>query len=239
MPVATLQVCNAETVGRTLGICVIIPAYNAAGTITGVLREVLQAQVPVLVVNDGSFDSTATLVARLPVNIVSHRENLGKGAALKTGFAWALTHGFEGVITIDADGQHDASAIPLLAMTVRERGFDILIASRFSQFSQMAGLRSFWNRFGAWCMEKRTGCEITDSQSGFRYYSARLLREVKLSATGYSMEMEILMKAWRGGFRIGSVPVPATVVDGRSTSHYRPVRDTWNICMTFLKYMAR
>jgi glycosyltransferase involved in cell wall biosynthesis len=221
-----------------LGICVIIPAYNAEKTIKDVVQEALQANAPLLVVDDGSVDRTAACAAQLPVNIISHRQNQGKGAALRTGFAWALKHGFAGVVTIDADGQHDASAIPLLASTARARGVDILIASRFSQFGQMAGLRSFWNRFGVWCMAKRTGFEITDSQSGFRYYSARLLREVELSSTGYQMEMEILMKAWRGGFRIGSIPVAAKVADGRATSHYRPVRDTWNICMTFLRYMT-
>lgn len=101
----------------------------------------------------------------------------------------------------------------------------------------MAGLRKFWNRFGVWCMRTRTGFEISDSQSGFRYYSASLLSAVSLSKSGYDLEMEILMKAWKGGFRIGSLPVAARVADGRSTSHYRPVRDTWNICMTFLRYM--
>jgi len=173
------------------------------------------------------------------VNLIRHRQNSGKGAALQTGFAWALQQGFDGVITLDADGQHDPTAIPLLAATARERGVDILIASRYDQFQQMAGLRRHWNRFGAWCMKKRTGFDIDDSQSGFRYYSAPLLRGVELTANGYNLEMEILMKAWRGGFRIGSVPVAARVADGRATSHYRPVRDTWRISMTFLKYMHK
>lgn len=86
-------------------------------------------------------------------------------------------------------------------------------------------------------MRKRTGFEISDSQSGFRYYSTSLLSAVTLSKSGYDLEMEILMKAWKNGFKIGSLPVAARVADGRSTSHYRPVRDTWNICMTFLRYM--
>lgn len=220
-----------------MGICVIVPAYNAGKTIAAVAEEALSSGVPLLVVDDGSTDATVARIEHLPLNILTHRQNLGKGAALRTGFAWALMHGYEGVVTIDADGQHDVAAIGQLAATAREKGFDILIASRFSQFEQMAGLRSFWNRFGVWCMRKRTGFEISDSQSGFRYYSARLLRGVELTSSGYDLEMEILMKAWRGGFVIGSLPIAARVADGRATSHYRPVRDTWNICMTFLKYM--
>ena len=201
------------------------------------VREVLALGVPCLVVNDGSTDGTAASVAGLPVNLENHATNRGKGAALRTGFAWALRHGFAGVVTIDADGQHDPQAIPQLVAAARERGTDILIAARHSQFGEMAGLRSVWNRFGVWCMRKRTGFTITDSQSGFRWYSARLLRGVELAATGYQMEMEILLKAWRGGFTIDSLPVAARVADGRATSHFRPVRDTWNICMTFLRYM--
>ncbi|ABB31917.1 glycosyl transferase family 2 [Geobacter metallireducens RCH3] len=220
-----------------MGICVVIPAFNAALTIEAVVRETLEQGLPLVVVDDGSEDGTADCVRGLPVNLVSHGRNRGKGAALKTGFAWALEYGFSGVITLDSDGQHDPTAITLLAETAKNDGWDILVASRFAQFNQMAGLRRHWNRFGAWCMKKRTGFQIDDSQSGFRYYSARLLRMVSLGKDGYDLEMEILMKAWQAGCTIGSVPVPARVADGRATSHFRPVRDTWNICMTFLRYM--
>ncbi len=220
-----------------MAICVIIPAYNAVSTLPAVVREVLQSGMPVLVVDDGSSDGTTASVAGLPVNLLRHRENRGKGAALRTGFAWALQHGFAGVVTLDADGQHEPAAIPLLADTAHRHGWDILLASRFVQFQQMAGLRRHWNRFGAWCMKKRTGFDIDDSQSGFRYYSARLLRTVTLVNDGYNLEMEILIKAWKAGMTIGTIPVPARVADGRATSHFRPVRDTWNICMTFLRYM--
>jgi glycosyltransferase involved in cell wall biosynthesis len=216
---------------------VIIPAYNAEATIAGVAREALQSGFPLLVVDDGSGDGTAASLKGLPVNLLRHRENRGKGAALRSGFGWALEHGFAGIVTMDGDGQHDPSAIPLLVAAAAERGADILIASRADQFRQMSGLRSVWNRFGSWCMERRTGSVITDSQSGFRYYSARLLRGVDLKSDGYDMEMEALLKAWRGGFRIDSLPVAARVADGRATSHFRAVRDTWNICMTFLRYM--
>ena len=220
-----------------MGICLIIPAYNAEKTILAVVHEALGGAFPVLVVDDGSLDRTAELIRDLPLAVISHPRNRGKGAALKTGFDWALSQGFDGAVTLDADGQHDVAAAPFLADSAAGQGADILIASRFSQFEEMAGLRSSWNRFGVWCMRKRTGFEISDSQSGFRYYSARLLRQVRLESSGYNLEMEVLMKAWRGGFVIGSLPIAARVADGRSTSHYRPVRDTWNICMTFLRYM--
>ena len=220
-----------------MGICLIIPAYNAEKTILPVIRDALITGLPLLVVDDGSTDSTAALIDRLPLSLLRHAQNRGKGMALRTGFHWALAQGFDAVVTLDADGQHEAQAVSYLSETACSNGFDILIASRYSQFEEMAGLRRVWNRFGVWCLRKRTGFEISDSQSGFRYYSAALLRQVTLQSAGYDMEMEILMKAWRAGFVIGSLPIAARVADGRSTSHYRPVRDTWSICMTFLRYM--
>jgi glycosyltransferase involved in cell wall biosynthesis len=217
--------------------CIVIPAYNAEKTIRSVADEALQTGLPVLIIDDGSLDGTADKVRELPLSLISLGQNRGKGAALRVAFAWSMANGFDGVVTIDADGQHDAAAIPALVDHASSKGFDILIASRYSQFQDMSGLRSTWNRFGVWCMRKRTGFEISDSQSGFRYYSSKLLRGLKLESDGYDMEMEILMKAWRGGFVIGSLPIAARVADGRQTSHYRPVRDTWSICRTFLRYM--
>ena len=217
--------------------CVLIPAYNAEKTLSGVVSECLSGSAPVVVVDDGSTDATARIAAALPVALLRHQTNHGKGRALRTGFAWALAQGFDAVVTLDADGQHDPTAVARLCEAASLGGADLLIASRHSQFEKMAGLRAVWNRFGVWCMRKRTGFEITDSQSGFRYYAARLLRSVSLAADGYDLEMEILMKAWRGGFRIASLPVPARVADGRATSHFRSVRDTWRICKIFLRNM--
>ncbi|MRR05371.1 MAG: glycosyltransferase family 2 protein [Deltaproteobacteria bacterium] len=220
-----------------MGICLVIPAYNAAATIVAVVEETLALGFPLLVVDDGSTDGTVERLVGLDVEVIRHPRNRGKGAALRTGFSWAVEKGYSAVITLDSDGQHDPSAIPRLLAAAMEGNFDILIASRASQFGEMAGLRNSWNRFGVWCVKKKTGFEITDSQSGFRYYSTRILRNIELTADGYALEMEVLMKAWRAGLTIGSLPIAARVADGRSTSHFRPVRDTWNICMTFLKYL--
>ena len=217
--------------------CILIPAYNAAHTIASVIRECLSFGLPVVVVNDGSTDGTAIVVADFPVVLLSHDTNQGKGLALRSGFSWALQHGFSWVVTVDADGQHDVSAAERLAASARQADVDILIASRFSQFEEMSGLRKSWNRFGGWCMRARTGFEVNDSQSGFRCYSSRLLNTVTMSASGYDLEMELLMQAWRHGFRVASLSVAARVADGRSTSHFRPVRDTWNICKVFLHNM--
>ncbi len=217
--------------------CILIPAFNAVETIRRVVEECMQHRLPLIVVDDGSTDATVAALEGLELTLLSHSSNMGKGAALRTGFDWAISNGFDSLITLDADGQHDPTAIPLLLGAAVKGDFGCLLASRHSQFEEMAGLRKVWNRFGVWCLKKATGFEIADSQSGFRYYSADLLKTLHLEKTGYDLEMEILMKGWKSGFTLGSIPVPARVADGRATSHYRPVRDTWNICMTFLRYM--
>lgn len=217
--------------------CILIPAYNAEKTIPAVVHECLEHGLPVVVVDDGSVDDTSALLSGLPLTLLRHGRNLGKGAALKTGFAWALQAGYDGVVTVDADGQHEVAAIPLLVAAAQSGQRGILIASRRSQFEEMAGLRKFWNRVGVWCIWKRTGFEITDSQSGFRYYSREVLKSVSLESNGYALEMEILLKAWKSGFTVGSLPIAARVADGRATSHYRPFKDTVNISMTFLRNM--
>lgn len=219
-----------------MAVCILIPAYNAAQTVPAVVAECLTHHLTTVVVDDGSVDDTAVSLVGLPITLLRHTHNQGKGAALRTGFAWALQQGYDAVVTLDADGQHNPTAIPRLIAAAEASGYGCMLASRHSQFDQMSGLRRVWNRFGVWCMQKATGFAIADSQSGFRYYAAALLRTVSLEKNGYDLEMELLMKAWKAGFTIGSLPVPALVADGRATSHFRPVRDTWNICMTFLKY---
>jgi glycosyltransferase involved in cell wall biosynthesis len=206
-------------------------------TVYEVVQECLAHGYSLAVVDDGSVDATAHQLDGLPVTLLKHERNLGKGAALKTGFAWAIESGFDGVVTVDADGQHDVSAIPLLIKSALAGKWGILIASRHTQFTQMSGLRKFWNRVGVWCIWKRTGFEITDSQSGFRFYSGEVLKNVKLKSNGYALEMEILLRSWKRGFTVGSLPIAARVADGRATSHYRPFKDTVNISMTFLRYM--
>jgi glycosyltransferase involved in cell wall biosynthesis len=217
--------------------CILIPAYNAGQTITAVVLECLEQGLPVAVVDDGSTDDTPALLSGLPVVLLRHQRNLGKGAALKTGFSWALESGFDGVVSIDADGQHDVAAIPGLVEEAHRGGFGILIASRHSQFAEMGGLRMLWNRIGVWCIWKRTGFEITDSQSGFRRYSREVLKNISLKSNGYALEMEMLLRCWKNGFTVGSLPIAARVADGRATTHYRPFKDTFSISMTFLKNM--
>jgi glycosyltransferase involved in cell wall biosynthesis len=164
--------------------------------------------------------------------VLRHEANRGKGGALKTGFAWALENGYDGVITLDADGQHLPSEIPKFVRERETSGADLIIGGRAHLFGQMLPRRRNANRFSAWCIAKTSGVKITDSQSGFRFYSANLIRAMKLRTDGFDMESEVIVRAGRRGFRIVTIPIELGFVDGLSTSHYKPLMDTLRIAWT-------
>lgn len=211
---------------------VLIPAYNAARTIGDVVKSCLNIIDNILVVDDGSRDDTAAVASSAGAEVVSHPKNRGKGGALKTGFAWALEHRFDAVITLDADGQHLPREIPKFLEARAETRADLIIGGRAHLFGEMLPRRRLANRFSAWSIAKASGTRITDSQSGFRLYSANLLRNVRLHTDGFDMESEVIVHAGRGGFKVLTIPIDLGFVDGISTSHYKPLKDTLRIAWT-------
>jgi len=211
---------------------IIIPAYNAARTVADVVKSCVNIISNILVVDDGSRDDTAAAAKSAGAEVVSHSRNRGKGAALKTGFAWALEHGFDAVITLDADGQHLPHEIPKFLACREETHADLIIGGRAHLFAQMLPRRRLANRFSAWTIAKASKTGITDSQSGFRLYSANLLRNVRLRTDGFDMESEVIVHAGRRGFKVVTTPIELGFVDGISTSHYNPLKDTLRIAWT-------
>lgn len=211
------------------GIAVVIPALNAAPYLGAVVRGALEHGAPTLVVDDGSTDETFEVARAAGATVIRHDVSRGKGGALKTGFAWALGRGAEAVITLDADGQHLPSQISAFAERWSAGRADLIIGSRRHLFGGMLPRRRAANRFSAWSISIAAGVTVPDSQSGFRLYSAGLLREVRIVADGFDAESEIIVRAGRGGYRIESIPIELGFVDGLSTSHYRAVVDTLRI----------
>jgi glycosyltransferase involved in cell wall biosynthesis len=206
----------------------LIPALNAERTLPQVVEQTRKQIEPVVVIDDGSSDRTGDVARSGGAIVLRHDVNRGKGAALKTGFAWALEQGYEGVITLDADGQHLPSEIPRFL----QASGDLIIGGRAHLFQHMLPRRRNANRFSAWCISKCAGVPIPDSQSGFRFYSATLLRALHLRADGFDMESEVIVRAGRRGFRIVTIPIDLGFVDGISTSHYKPLKDTLRIAWT-------
>ena len=210
----------------------IIPALNAERTLPGVIEQARRQIEPVVVIDDGSRDRTGDVARAAGAIVLRHEVNRGKGGALKTGFAWARENGYEGVITLDADGQHLPSEIPKFLRQRESGGEDLIIGGRAHLFGQMLPRRRNAHRFSAWCIAKCSGVPITDSQSGFRFYSARLIDGIDLRTNGFDMESEVIVRAGRRGFRIVTIPIDLGFVDGLSTSHYRPLKDTLRIAWT-------
>jgi glycosyltransferase involved in cell wall biosynthesis len=216
-------------------IVAIIPALNAERTLPRVVEETTREIAPVLVIDDGSTDRTSEVARAGGAIVLRHDVNRGKGAALKTGFAWALENGYDGVITLDADGQHLPGEIPKFLRERQASGADLILGGRAHLFQHMLPRRRNANRFSAWCISKCAGVPVPDSQSGFRYYSANLIRGVELRADGFDMESEVIVRAGRRGFRIVTIPIELGFVDGISTSHYKPLKDTLRIAWTVSK----
>jgi glycosyltransferase involved in cell wall biosynthesis len=211
---------------------VLIPAYNAAATLGPVVRGAAGHGLDVLVVDDGSSDATAETARDHGARVTHHPRNLGKGAALATGFAGLLATGASAVITMDADGQHDPADIPGLISSWTDRAADLVVGARLDGFQGMSPARRFGNRFSTRAVRLFGGPDLPDTQCGYRLYSRRFLEEVAFRRRAYDAEAELLMLASRHGLVVASHPVRSPDPDGRGTSHYRPWLDTYRMCRT-------
>jgi len=216
-------------------ICILIPAYNAQETLGFVLKKIEPFKIDTVVIDDGSSDETKRVALENGAHLLEHPLNLGKGAALRTGFQYILQRGYHMVITLDADGQHDPSEIPSLLKIFQTVKPDILIASRAAEFGKMTFLRRFWNRLGVKAVARLCHSDITDSQSGFRLIQTEVLKGVDLFTSRFETELELLINACKRGFSVLSVPIKTQKVDGTGSSHFRPVVDTWLVCKIFLR----
>ncbi len=215
-------------------ICAIIPAYNACDTVVDVIKGVSRYLKTVVVVDDGSTDNTKQILPETSSVLLSHGRNKGKGMALRTGFEYMLKNGFQAAITLDADKQHNPDEIPAFLETYKSGKPDIIIGSRMHAKHRIPAYRYIPNRIGVACISWAAGMPVSDSQSGYRLYSRKLLEHISISATGYAAETEIIIKAGKNGFRIENIPVEA-IYFPEGSSHYRPVIDTYLICILFLK----
>jgi glycosyltransferase involved in cell wall biosynthesis len=214
---------------------VLIPAFNAAKSVGDVVRAAKEEVHDVVVIDDGSRDETGIVAAGAGAKVITHPQNRGKGSALKTGFAYAIDDGYDAVITLDADGQHLPREIPKFLECRATTGADLIIGGRSHLFDGMLPRRRMANRFSAYMIGKLSKTGITDSQSGYRLYSARLLRNTHLRTEGFDLESEVIVRAGCGGFKVVTLPIELGFVDGLSTSHYKPLKDTLRIAWTVLR----
>lgn len=217
-------------------LCALIAAYNAEALIATVVEQTRAILPAVYVVDDGSLDSTAEKARAAGAEVVSHPVNRGKGCALRTGFARVLDDGFDGVITLDADGQHDPQDIPRLLECATRTEAAVVVGARIHRRTMPLHRRlnnGLVTTVGRWLC----GQPVPDFQCGFRFLRRDALRAVPLETDGYETESEFLIQAGRRGFRIESVPVQ-TIYAGQ-VSHVRAWREMRRFTLLLFRSLVR
>lgn len=203
---------------------VIMPAYNESRSIGALVKSLRDWSIHVLVVDDGSTDDTAECAAAAGATVIRNEKNLGKGAALVRGFEFAQEQGYDAVVTMDADGQHDPKDVLRFFDVYNRTGIPVLVGNRVFDRKRMPWLRRATNYQMSRMLNRRMRQFIADTQNGFRLYQTDVINMVHAEADGFAAESEILLKLDEIGIRMGSVPVAA--IYGEEVSYVRPYQDT-------------
>jgi glycosyltransferase involved in cell wall biosynthesis len=203
----------------------IIPCLNESASLTEVVRGTLTHLPMVLVVDDGSSDSTGDCAARAGAKVLRHVSNLGKGQALRTGFEYCRAHGYTWALTLDGDGQHAPEDIPKFFERARSTGAVLVVGDRFGDAGKMPWLRRNVNRWMTLRLSRLTGRKLADSQCGFRLINLTALSHLKLATSHFETESELLVQFLRAGLKVEFVPVQVIYRSGKS--EIRPLVDTW------------
>ncbi|HIH73832.1 MAG TPA: glycosyltransferase family 2 protein [Methanosarcina sp.] len=216
-------------------VAVVLPAYNEEVSIGSVVLLARRYADRVIVVDDGSSDRTAEVPASAGAEVIVHSPNLGKGVAFKTGFAAA--EGADIIVTMDSDGQHNPADIPKLLEPILRGEADMVNGSRYLNGHDTD--TPVYRRIGQTILDKVTvlnsGIKITDSQSGFRAFSASTKDFFRFNAQGMAIESEMLADAGRYGLRVKEVPIGVRYdVDGSTEN---PVRHGLTVLLKIIKDM--
>lgn len=209
-------------------ICVIIPTYNNSGTLSRVITDLLDYCEDIIVVNDGSTDSTPEILDSFKgvIDVVHYDKNRGKGHALREGFRRAQQSGYKYAVTIDSDGQHFASDIPAFIRCVAEYPETIIVGERDLSNVDISCKSSFANKFSNFWFTVQTGKRLNDTQTGYRCYPLNRLSGLNLLTSRYEAELELLVFAAWKGVDIKSIPIKVYYPpQAERVSHFRPGLD--------------
>ena len=214
-------------------ICIIIPMLNEARTIGQLVQAVRAKGLDVVVIDDGSTDGGGAIAQAKGAVVITHEQRKGKGASLQDGFNYAVTHQYEGVVTMDGDGQHAVEDLDGFLNKARQFPQDIISGTRMNNCENMPWLRRRTNQFMSWLISVVCKQNIPDTQCGYRYISCKVLKEIRLVCKDFEIESEVLIQASRKGFKVYAVPVK-TIYSGE-VSKINPVRDT----IRFFVYISK
>jgi glycosyltransferase involved in cell wall biosynthesis len=222
---------NAKRNTESARILALIPAYNEASHIASVVAGAL-TYLPVLVVDDGSTDDTAARAKASGAAVLHQTPNQGKGAALRAGFRQAIHEGYDAVLTLDADGQHDPTEIPKFLRAYNAGCANLIIGKR--DFSQMPPIRRLANSLGQWSFSWALGQHIPDNQSGYRLVDRQLMEATLASSEqGFEFEVEMIVTCVKRGLVLDWVLI-RTIYAGEK-SHINNLEHTIN----FLRMLWR
>ncbi len=214
-------------------ICAIIPAYNEEKSLGSVLKKIKNHNIDVIVIDDGSTDNTAAIAERENAYLVRHASNEGKGKALRDGFRLALEKGYELIITLDADGQHDVDEIPSFINKIRDSDADIIVGNRLHSPNGMPAYRIFINRFFSKITSKVCKRHIPDAACGYKIIKRDILESITLDINDFHIDHEILIRAAKAGFKVDSIDIKC--IYAGEFSHIKPMQ-YWN---NFFKLIIR
>ncbi|MGJ8547981.1 DUF2062 domain-containing protein [Winogradskyella wichelsiae] len=234
----------------SLKCCVIIPTFNNPKTLQRVINGVLNYTENIIIVNDGSTDTTSKILE--DYSLLEHirfQENKGKGQALRAGFKHAETLGYNYVITIDSDGQHFPEDIPVFIdmLEASENKNLLLIGARNMNQDSVPKKSSFGNKFSNFWYWAETGIKLKDTQSGFRLYPIHYLKNLKFYTSKFEFEIEVIVKAAWSGTKVKNIPIQVLYDENERVSHFRPFKDftrisilnTWLVILTLIYIKPR
>lgn len=230
---------------RKSRIVAVLPAHNEEEHVGEVIRRALKFTNAVVLVDDGSTDDTAQCGLKAGAILLRCRVNLGKGHALRVGAKKALKMGAEIMVTLDADSQHLPEEIPQLIAPLIERRADLTIGTRFrhrySRSSRVPSVRWASNRISTLLVRFAAGLspeQLSDSQCGFRAFTAKSLSKLDLKSERFNIEAETIIEAAKVGLRIVEVPV-ACMYSSRLRSKFNPLRDIPMFLVLIIRTLLR
>ncbi len=216
-------------------VCCVIPAYQESRAIDQVITIAQKYCTHVVVVDDGSTDNTGKIAEANGATVLRHPTNLGKGAALRTGFNYTIKKQYDVTITLDGDLQHNPHSIPRFLDKIKQ-GYDIIVGSRYqTQSEDMPFARKLSNLITTTVLRVIFKVPVTDSQSGYRAFKRRVLETIPVRDNGFAAETEILIDAQRAGFLISEVPIATSY--GDEESKIRAGRDISRWLATLGQYL--
>jgi len=215
-----------------------IPAFNEEKNIATIITKLADVTDTIIVCNDGSSDLTSDIAEKMGAFVINHEKNLGYGAAIRSIFLKAKELNGDILVTFDADGQHRIEDIEKVTKPIIDQEVDLVIGSRFLDESEKEVPR--YRKVGIKVITKITNASIkkqlTDSQSGFRAYSKKVLNELNPSELGMGISTEILIKASNKNFRITEVPIK--ILYSGDTSTHNPVSHGSSVILSTIKYTS-